>query len=264
MLDDGDEKITEGAKPAEPAKAEETPAPSIDSTNERTKQEFEKLKETNKELKKERDSYKNVLDSLKPDKPITPPAPNIPPASNYSHLDQNKVNEIAKSLVDDNGMVDMNKLTSMLVEANTRAANAEHEAKSARQESKKTLEDFEETELMRKVHNKFPEIDPKNDKFNEELYDSVRNELVGQMLRGEKEDIWKATEKWHVRMFGKAVPKEAVKKEKEANEARKAISQTPSGAATNRYSTADHDDLVRRTRLGDKNALKERLERSGY
>lgn len=242
----------------------------------RTKEQFDKLTQSNQELKKERDEYKNILESLRPNSPNTPqekqepPSVQAPSANQYSHLNQQQVDSITDNFVDDNGYVDVRKLNQFLQDTNQRAIRAEQAAQQARQESRRTVQDFEESNTVKQAHEKYPELDPKSDSFNEEFYDSVRNELVGQMLSGKKEDLLQAASKWHKRMYGpeKKAQKEKEKQEEaqrqEGQQARAAINTTPTGGAKNRMSMADHDNLVYRTRKGDRNALKERLERSGF
>lgn len=267
MNNPNDPEPTQEVKETAPVEAPQIP----EDTSERTKEQFTKLSSSNKELKKEndevkkeRDNYKNVLESLRPN---PEPKPAVPSPQNYPNLSQGEIDNIAQGLVDQNGYVDMSRLDAILRETSNRAVRAEKAALAAQQESQKTVRDFEESAKMREVHKAYPELDPKSDNFNEDFFDAVRNELVGQMLKGQKEDVDVAAEKWHKRMFGKkeTESKEDKAKREQGQEARAVINTTPSASSTrNRTTATDQTDLVQRTRLGDRSALKERLERSGY
>lgn len=249
----------------------ETTEPAIEPTaKDRTKEQFDKLKNNNQELKKQNEHYKNVLQSLRPDviEPAKPVTPTTPDAKDFSHLNQAQVENITQGLVDENGYVDMGKLSKILQETNERAIRAERAAQAAQSQSTKTVRDFEESSVMQQVHKDYPALDPKSDQFDEEYYDSVRNELVGQMLKTGKEDVPAAAKKWHERLFGKKEPvetKEEKQQREQGEQARALINTTPTGNVTkNRTSSNDLEYLRTQTRLGSQSALKERLERAGY
>lgn len=229
--------------------------------SERTAEQIEKLKKHNKELQEERDKYKSVFDATRPPQPQTPSTPS---AQDYSHLNQDQVNNVFSGLIDENGYVDTNKLGYLLNDMNNRAIRAEQEAKAAREESRQSVRDFEESQAVRAAHAQFPELDPKSDKFNSDFFDSVTNEIIGQWRRGEKEDLMKAADKWHKRMFPRQESSEDKLKREQGQQARAVINTTPSrSAGRNQSSATEHADLVKRTRAGDTSALKERLEAIG-
>jgi len=247
-----------------PNSSEMAPEESQDAQpSERTAEQIEKLKQHNQELKNERDQYKNVYDALRP-KEVAQEAIAAPTSDQFSHLNQQQVNDAYAGLIDSEGYVDVNKLTGILTNLNDRAQRAENEAQQARRESRKSVRDFEESKLIQQTHRKFPELDPQSEKFNKDYFDYVTNELIGQMRRGEDEDLLAAADKWHKKIYGTPETKEEQKQREQGDNARVLINTTPQGGATRQQaSMADEADLVRRTREGDPDALKERLKRIG-
>lgn len=237
-----------------------------EDTSDRTKQEFEKLKQSNQELKQERDAIaqeaavtKNLLESLRPEPQITPQA------SQFPNLNPQQVQNIASHLVDENGYVDTNLLQKTLDEANKRAQDAAERAARAEQIASSAvtnMRQFEENRVMQEVHAKYPDLDPHNKSFNQDLYDAVRNELVGQMVAGKKEDVMGAADKWSKR-FGKPVIEEEDPQIKQARENKAQINATNTRTPVAPSTSYDDAELVRRFQRGDMNAFAERMRRAG-
>lgn len=269
-------------KPEEEEKEEEKET----KRKKRTKKQVDKLTKSNKELKKERDQYKSVIDSLRPEAAAPPPPPppeltaqprkepektdRVPSAEQYKGLTQDQVDDVFSGMMDKEGYVDGNKLMTLLRNMNDRATRAEQRAQIAEQKAElsvKEQRDFEESQEVRRVHNKYPQIDPKNDDFNEELFDSVRNEMIGQMMQG-KSDFMAATEKWYNRLYKEE--EVATRKEKEEQlekeDAKAQISATSprSSSMSGYYKDYELKKLQEDTMAGKKGALAERLRRSGH
>lgn len=253
---DGNETVEEiqpSAIPTEnkPAEANEPKLP--DGVSERTKAEFDKLKEHNAQMKAELDAYKSktsVLDELK-----------VPEAQEETpNLSTTEVAEIKSKFVDDNGYVDVAKFEEALSKAEERAKRAEEIA--ARVEKK--IQNSEETVEIKAAHAEFPQLDPHNEKFDPNFYKLVKLELVDQMMKGNK-DLMKAAREIS-KLYTPVVDvqkakEEAVEEFSKKTTKRSQASETVTGRGAGEPS--DKDELVRRTQSGDTSALFKRLQASG-
>lgn len=249
------EEIQPSAIPTEnkPADTEVSQLP--DEASERTKVEFEKLKQHNADLKAELDVYKtkkSVLDDLRPStETVLPPTPS---------LTQTKVEEIKSSLVDENGYVDVARLERALKDADERARKAEERALAV--ESR--VQNSEEKIQVREVHKEFPNLDPHSESFDPKFYELVRLELIGQMMNGEQ-DMAKAAKKvasiYEPKEDVSKAREEAVKEYKGKVEKRSQATESNGGRGTSEPS--EREELRKRTMEGDRNALFKRLQASG-
>jgi hypothetical protein len=235
-----------------------------EETKERTREQFEKLKEANRKLKEELEANKqpqpSVLDSLNPGyQPVN--NYQAPSANAFSHLNQQQVESISEKLInkgeDGYDYVNTQALERALKDANDRAARAEEQARMAAQRFNK----FEESAQIREAYSKYPQLDPNGDQFSEAFYSNVRDKLIAQAFRGEKDLVKAADEVARLIQPVKAHVKEPVREE-EAQTKKEQINAT--GTATSRYSSADFEALKSGTLRGQKGALAERLRRSGY
>lgn len=251
------EEKTAPAIPTEtkPAEANEPSLP--DGVSERTKAEFDKLRERDNqkiaELKAELDAYKSktsVLDELKvPDVQVETP-----------NLSTMQVAEIKSRFVDDQGYVDVAKFEEALSKAEERAKRAEDIA--ARIEKK--IQNSEETEQVKVAHTEFPQLDPHNEKFDPNFYRLVKLELVDQMMNGKKDMLEAArsiSKLYTPKTDVQEVKTEAVKEYKSNVTKREHANEAVSGRGKGEPS--DLDELKRRTQAGDSNALFKRLQASG-
>ncbi len=257
---------------------EETPKETKEEPKEekdRTTEQFEKLTESNKELKEERDKYKNLLDSLKPTRvPETikyeEPINKAPQKKDFKNLEQEDIDEVFESMKDGEGYLDGNKLLDTLKSMDKRAKAAEKLAKQTRvhlEKMKVAEENKRETEIMKRVHEKYPQLDPENTevKFDGEFFDAVRNELIGQMMEGEQDPL-KAADKWASKFITQEEP-EMKKEEKEAQEKKeeqkKEINATrPRSPSMTGYYADEEDEVLRKKiQRGKKGALGEYLKR---
>lgn len=223
-----------------------------DGASERTAQEFEKLKQANKELKKQ-------LALKEPEQPRRSVLEDLTPQPQDSYLSQQQVENIAEGLVDDQGYVDVNLLNRSIQEANERARQAELKAQAAQE----NYEKFELSQIMEKVHQKYPAIDPYSPEFDQRAFKLVKNEMIGQMMKGMKdpmlaaktvfEELYTPISKTKVQEEQR---KQTVAKRDQANAITTTSPRTTQGV--------DHDRLVSGTRAGDRSALYERLKRSGF
>lgn len=252
------EEVTASDKPAE-EKGEDSQLP--EDASERTREQFEKLKQSNKELHdrlRQLEEEKNrpkesVLDSLTPQQ--------------QSQLDQLQkddpqgADDLLNSIVDSNGYVDVALLKKTLSDA-TQAAQ---EAKQQASQAVESLRKYTETEQIKVAHQKYPEMDPNSDKFDPRFYDLVKNELVGQLMQG-KRDVVSAAEKISQLYKPNVEKKEAeVKKQEVAKQKEQQVRQIGStGTGTRKpsgYDSMEYDDLMEAARLGKKGAVAALLNR---
>jgi hypothetical protein len=240
------------AIPTEDKPAEATEPKLPDGVAERTAAEFEKLKQHNAELKDQLDAYKSktsVLDELKPAE-VQVETPNLPPS---------KVEEIKSKFVDENGFVDVAAVESALIRAEERAKKAEEKANSI----EKRIQNSEETQQVKVAHTEFPQLDPHGNKFDAKFYNLVKNELIGQMMNGEQ-DIVKAAHKvseYYTPANVEQVKSEAVNEYKE--KVTKRSQATENVVSRGKGEPSDQEELIRKTRAGDPDALFKRLQASG-
>lgn len=182
--------------------------------------------------------------------------------------------DIYDNLVDKDGYVDVETLKKTMREADERAKMAIETAKKAEEEAKAALleaerikqqgirekRDYEENEIMREVHAKYPKLDPESETFDQNFYDAVRGELISQLQAGTIEDVRSAAEKWHGILY--PVTK---KEEKQKEEQKRQINAMGSGVKQqDPYQNAEFEQLRHDSMYGKKGALAERLKRSGH
>lgn len=268
-------ELAEETKDEKEEEGEET-----DEQKKRTAEQFEKLKAHNAQLKEELEKTKkviptkNALEALIPDfpEPIEPPTTNvIPQATQYPGLTNKDIKDTFANLTDDQGYVDTGLLKETLTELQRRAKEAEERAAIAERENKRNtrrMDDFERKELMRKVHEAYPRLNPENAnatdpnvRFDDAFYEAFQGEVIRQWSTIGKEDVWVAAKKWSDILHG---VKKADKEKAEAAElAKKNINATTVRPTSQRENPTDVDELIRGTRMGVKGALAERLKRAG-
>lgn len=239
---------------AEQKPVEEAQLP--EGTKERTAEQFEKLKESNKKLQEELESARNpkstesILDSLKPKAP----------AFDFPGIPENLTKAEKKKLIDESGYLNSDVLEQTLSNAERRA----NEAEKAARETREQLVKFEETQQTRMLHEKYPELDPHGKSFDETYFNLVRNELFGQMVRGEKDALKAAANVKKYYTPKVAEEKKAVVKEDQTDQKQQInAGQTKSGQVST-YQELEDSELIMATRKNKKGALAERLKRAGY
>lgn len=235
----------------------EESTPTIETENPRTAENFEKLKQSNQELKKqlEQEKRKNLLESLRPDPQPLPQYQQPQPQAQtnlYPALNQQQVNSVVSRLVDENGYVDPEVLRSELNRANLaeeRAKRAEMIAMNA----VKRVQDMEESAEMQRVHAAFPDLNPNGDSFNELYFDSVQSEVYRELTTKGTADVMAIAKKYATAFTSKKEDQTSVKKQINA------ISPKP----TPQQSSDDKSDLMRRIRNGEKGVLGAYLKQIG-
>jgi hypothetical protein len=226
-----------------------------EGTSDRTKEQFSKLKESNRQLKEQLERSTqgdSVFDSFRNPKQSTAPVPKGQEASEQKNA----------VTIEQDGTVDVDKL-------NTRLESAEQRANAAEQKSSQTAEQimrFEETRQAQEAHGEFPQLDPApgNEKFDTNFFELVKDRLLSNMYKGKQETLVQAAR--GIADNYKGIESEGKAKEEAVKEFKQNQSQTEhgpveAGRGESRQTTSDTDDLRQRTRMGDKNALLERLDK---
>lgn len=213
--------------------------------SERTREQFEKLKQANKELaaklaEKEQIASKSVLDELHP-------------------VEETPLSQAEEYQIEEDGTVDVALLNKVLKETQQAANQARHEALLARQRAEKLAKEKAEEA----VHSKYPQLVPGSKEFDPDFFKRVKNELIGQMMEG-KENYMEAANTV-AKLFQKSNVEEKVEERveefKKTTQAKQNIN-AGTGTANNR-TYSDDQELAKRTQLGDLDAFRERLKRAG-
>lgn len=271
-----DETVEEVETPEAEASAEETPAP-----KDRTSEQFDKLKQSNQELKEERDQYKNLFESLRPSEvPVQTqqtyqqPINQAPNAQNFANLSQGDVNQVFQSMVDENGYLDGQKLMSTLQAMSQRAERAEQAAVNATKQTQtiqQSLRQKEETQAQQEVYNKYPALNPNDtDNFDPKFWDYVYNELAVKAKKGQmpsESDYMNAANKVYQDFYEgrEDMTKKDKEKAKQTEDAKRQINATRPRSPMNvgYYANEEDNALVAKVQQGKKGAVAELLKRRG-
>jgi hypothetical protein len=264
---DTQESLSNSNQPADVKAVTPTPEGELpEEVKERTKAEFEKLKEANRLLKQEleasRPKPQSVLESLRPQGGQVDKKEIATLIEDNTDLKGSEVEDVIKQLVDEDNYLDTDKLKKVLADnsrkmsmAEQRAAKAEEVAKMASEKVTK----FEETEQMKRVYQEFPTLNPESENFDERFFQLVRNEMIGQLMENGQQDLTAATKK----VMDIYRPGEAEAKKLEAATTQREQASAGVSAAQGK-ADLNQEDLVNRTKKGDREAIYARLQASGY
>jgi len=211
-----------------------------DEASDRTKEQFEKLKEKNKELASKLELLEKVnqpeepkisaLDRLRPQsQPVAPEAPKEEPD---------------EALIDENGYID----EAHLKKVQSKAKNAEEKARIAQQkadDAMRRIEEYEITQEKRRVHSDFPEIDPYSPKFNKDIYDQVSKDMLWNLVNIGKDDFYGATEKV-VLKYRQSQTGEAEKLQQETAKQEQIKSEIQEPAKSGSVSSSRREELMQK------------------
>jgi len=191
------QEIVETTTPAMPTDNKPEVNDSLpDEASERTKEQFEKLKESNKELAQKLEILEKVN---QPETPKISALERLRPQSQAQvPTETPKEEEVEEQLIDKDGYIDEARLKSSLDNSKRRAKDAEEKARLAQQkadEAVRRIEEYEVTNEKKRVHSDFPEIDPYSPKFNPELYDQVSKDMLWNLVNVGQEDFYGSTAK---------------------------------------------------------------------
>jgi hypothetical protein len=254
------EEVVASTEPQEPGDLPET-------ASERTKAEFEKLKEANKRLKEELDArssgqqkpslLETYLDTSPFQPPVAPQMPQMPQLPILQNVSQATAEAEAKKLYDEQGYVDANELDRRL----SLIAQAEARAKAAEDKANKALERvarFEIDSEKKLLHAAYPELDPSSDKFNPKAFELVRDRMLGQLVETGQQNAMKAADEMS-ELFRK--PQITPQQQQTLEQRSQATSIKPSGTASAAYAS-DFDELRKKSMTSDE-AMDERIRRAG-
>ena len=180
-------------------KPEEVEESLPDEVSERTKEQFEKLKEKNKEMAQKLELLEKVNQPQEPKLSALERLRGTPPTQTQQTQPQPEAEvEDDEALIDENGYLDEARLKSGLTKSQLKAKEAEEKALKAQQQAEKAMrrvEEYEITSEKKRVHSAFPEIDPYSDKFVPELYDQVSKDMLWNLVNIGQEDFFGTTEK---------------------------------------------------------------------
>jgi hypothetical protein len=252
-------------KPAEIVIDEEKEALENSKNPERTKAYIERLKTEKQELEarlqqvpQPQVSQRSVLEAYLPQVGDPGLAPVQTQVAIPQNLTSSQVENIQKSLVDENGYVDGAALEREL----QRASVAERQAREANERSSRLEQQIQKMNIDQqtlRLYESFPELDPSNKAFSPEAYDLVKKELLNELVTTGQQDAIGAANRMS-RYFRKDVTQ--VQKQTQLQQATATV-----GSGTNSSKRAmdskELEELKRKSRY-DRNALAERLKRSGY
>lgn len=238
--------------PVEVPAAETKPEEELpESASERTKQEFEKLKQRNKELaaklsEREQLETNSLLDTL------TGSGQQIVAQSN---LPQGQVEDIVKNLTDENGYIDEALLKKTLQDAAVTASQAVQAAQQAQMVAKKAEErvsKYEQSENIKKAYAEFPQSNPDSDNYDPQFMELVRNEMIGQAMNRIQPNFYDACKKWS-----------SISKPEQAKEGQAAEKEQINAGGSTAKPVVNSDRLVEGTRRGDQDSIAARLAAIG-
>lgn len=270
-----DSQELQSEAPLEPMPSSEEPADNQVETSERTKEQFQKLLEHNRELaekvkalegsKPQRMSVVEASDPMAnlPTVPqgqvTTQPLQNLP-NFDFSHLSQRQVEKEAVKFVDSDGYLDEAALNNHLSQLNTKVIESEERARRAEerlQQVDKRISTFEQNQEAKELHIAFPELDPNSPSFNEDFYDLTRKEILDQRIRVGTVNAMEAARKMSKHFRKPQVDQQAVAQRQQATAQVGTITSQSS-------STTQETDQLRREARNNSEALGKLLMSQGF
>lgn len=219
-----------------------------ESSNDRTKEQFNKLLQRNKELNEKLKSFESSKE-IEPEVPAYTSVYETIKSDPYGGVTQQEVDYI-----DEDGTVDIEKLNRDLKALKVSALEARRLAEQAREEVE-----------VREAHMKHPYLDPQSPEFDPAFFELVKDRVIRQRYYENKQTSLKNVADQVISFYK---PKSLALKEKEqiAAEFQKSQQQIVTNAPVSsntarRVEVNNVEDLRERTRRGDKDALLERLRR---
>lgn len=262
--------------PQEKALAPETEDQLPDSANERTKRNFERMREARRQAEEEKLRLEQEVQRLKgsvntgfgyPPQAFTPTA--VPPINpNLNYLPPQQVAAIQNQFVQPDGSVDIDGLNKALYQSNLQAAQAIQQAQLARAELQQDRAErarFDEAQQLREAHTKFPDLDPESIDFDENFRDLVSVQVAKNKMQGVHKSLSEVAEEVHKR-YKPSAPSE-VKPAAQVEEQRtQKMAQAPLESAQGQArEESTMESLREQTRRGklENSALDERLRKLG-
>lgn len=238
-------------KPAEVISTQPEPTGQLpEGVSERTKLEFEKLKEANRLLaeqvkaQKQPETRQSVFDQFKP--LAQPAAPVVAPQA---------------PLETEDGYIDGSVLTQRMALLEEQARRAQEEARRAQEE----IANFQLTAQQKAVFAKYPELDPSSDRFDPAMTKRVSNEIFGQLSTVGREDYMSAADSVFS-LFKPTETPQQIEEQKKVIQAKEQINANPATQASSQSqqgTSQNLEELREATRKGDPRALEARLKALG-
>lgn len=258
-----DQPAEVSAPPATEARPAEVEGTLPEGVSERTRLEFEKLKAHNKEMAEKLKSLeqpkapkRSALDMFAPQgQPVQVPQPMPVQAA---------VEEIKPVVPDENGYVDINSLNQTIAQVNERSRKVEEAAKTAQQKALEAVDrvsKYEHTDKTLKTYAAHPYLDPNGDKFDEKFSDLVTKELLFQMYSGGQQDYLAAANAVKAKYYDPTANVVKPDSENKENVTKRDQISPPTGT---KQQEVNQDQLVAKSRAGDRNAIYQRLQNSKY
>jgi hypothetical protein len=232
---------SEPAKEAEPVdatdKATEVDLP--EGVSERTKEQFNKLKEANQSLKEElakKEKFEPIFDSMRPQTPA-------------QGLTQGQLDQVTDTdPTTGERFINEQKLTTLLT-------NSTQKAEAAVAQVNRFIED----QQTREAFNAIPQLNPQDSKFDPDIHKATRAYILDSMMNPQDYNGRQLTYKEAGERAMKATNAEIAKVEKEANAQQTAKEQgslEATGRSDKRVQTnTSEEELRHRIRSGDEDAL---------
>lgn len=254
-----EEQLPSSTKPEEEVEVQtQDVEPTLpDGVKERTAQEFEKLKEHNRDLAAKLAQYETPK---QPERPSFFDIPTPAPAQ-YPGVSQQEINQRDQNLVDKDGYLDVERLKTELqqaTEAKQIALQAADEAKRTRQE----IERYNHTQEVTKTYAEYPELDPDNKEFDSRFYDMVTNEIYGQTMKGKRQDFLTAAKEVS-KLYNPRTVKATKLQQVEDTKTKRIQATTTVGKGQGTPPPVDHEELVTQSIKGNMDAIYARLKASG-
>jgi len=222
-----------------------------ESSNDRTKEQFNKLLQSNKELKEKL----SQVGSSKNSEPVA--YGSVYETFKSTPFQEDSTPSQDSDYVDEDGNVDIAKLNKDLKALKVSALEARRLAEQAR-------EDVE----VREAHNKHPYLNPQSSEFDAQFFELVKDRVLRQRYyEGKNTPLSQIADQ--VTTFYKPGAAQKKEQEKAVEEFKKTQQQIASTAPISSNtvkrveSKNNMDDLRQRTQQGDSNAIRERLKAIG-
>jgi len=215
-----------------------------EGVSERTKEQFNKLKEANKALKEQLDKKAEIEPIFESMRPKTD-----------TGLTQGQLDQVTDTDQYGNKFINEERL-GVLLSQNTQKAEA----------AVAQVNRFIEDQQTREAFTAIPQLDPKNDKFDPELHKATRAFLLDSMVNPSEYGSRALSYKEAGEIAMKATNAEIAKVEQEANAQQSAKEQgslEATGRSDRRTQTeTSEEELRHKIRSGDENALASVFEES--
>jgi len=256
------------APPKEEASTAETEGKLPEEVKERTREEFEKLKAKNKELAEKLDQYEGGRQKKRSGLDVFAPqeAQPIPPQQAVPQgIPQEEIKQVVP---DEAGYIDVNVLNQTIAQINERNRRIEEQTAIAAQKARMAedrISKYEHTDKTLKTYEKHPYLDPNNvELFDEKFSEFTKLEIIRQMTEEGTADYLKAANKVKEQYYDPTKKPQPEVDEKQKQSVAKRDQINAISGVQKGEKEPEQDYLVSESRRGNRDALYQRLKKSGY